>query len=200
MRKITLTNGEYYHVFCRGVDGRVLFSNDIDYLRVLWAINNLLESGYVTKPIIVKTDREFRSRIKILCYCFMPTHYHLLIQQLRDKGITDFMHQLTTSYAKYYNVKNHRTGRLFESTFKTVHVVDEVQLLHLSRYIHLNPLMAHIATDISNYRWSSYKEYISENRWGFCQTEDILSQFKTSDKYRVYSEYVMDYVTHKFDA
>ena len=76
--------------------------------------------------------------VEIIAYCFMPTHIHLILRQLKKDGISIFMGKILNSYTRYFNLKNKRKGPLWESKFKNVEVVTDEQLLHLTRYIHLN--------------------------------------------------------------
>lgn len=90
----------------------------------------------------------------------MPNHFHLLLQQIRDGGITEFISKLTNSYTRYFNIRNKRIGPLFQGEFKAVHVETDEQLIHLSRYIHLNPIVSYITKKLESYQWFSYLEYL----------------------------------------
>ena len=113
----------------------------------------------------------------------MPNHFHLLIKQLKDSGITEFMTKLSLSYTKYYNIKYSRVGPLLQGQFKAVTVESDEQLIHLSRYIHLNPLASFLIKDIAKYEWSSYREYLN-NLNGICTKQEILSFFESLQKYK----------------
>lgn len=129
--------------------------------------------------------------INIICYCLMPNHFHFLLQQVRMNGITEFISKLTNSYTKYFNTKNQRVGPLFQGEFKAVLIQDDAQLLHLSRYIHLNPLVEYVVKDLKNYPWSSYTEYINPNSPSapICTKEIILNQFASLKNYQ---KFVLD--------
>jgi putative transposase len=93
----------------------------------------------------------------------MPNHFHFLIQETTNKGTSSFISNFQNSYAKYFNTKNKRNGSLFQQMFKSVLIETDEQLLHIARYIHLNPLTSFILKDIdelSSYPWSSFQEYI----------------------------------------
>lgn len=122
--------------------------------------------------------------VEIVCYCLMPNHFHFLLQQKRDGGITEFASKLTNSYTKYFNIKNRRVGPLFQGEFKSVYIETNEQLLHLSRYIHLNPLVDYVTKYLENYKWSSYIEYINSSINGACQKDIILNQFKSHNDYK----------------
>lgn len=126
--------------------------------------------------------------IDIICYCFMPNHFHFLLRQRKEKGITEFMAKLTNSYTKYFNSKNRRVGPLFQGEFKAVRIETNEQLIHLSRYIHLNPIINYVAKNLDSYQWSSYPEYIREGN-GVCDKNMILGQFNLADGYK---QFVLD--------
>lgn len=102
-------------------------------------------------------------QITIIAYCLMPNHFHLLLKQNDDLGISKFLANFQNSYTKYFNVKHKRTGSLFDRQFKAVLVESENQLLHLTRYIHLNPFSSHIIEkeDITTYPYTSLPEYLA---------------------------------------
>lgn len=192
MRNISFADNEFYHIYNRGVDKRKIFLCRGHYLRFLKTISNLLKIGFARIPLVTDQSLAFSSKLSFISFCLMPNHHHFLIKQLEDNGITDFMHRLDTSYTKYFNLNNHRTGRLFEGTFKAVHIVSEEQLVHLSRYIHLNPLLAGFVSDLDEYPWSSYAEYVGNQKEQLCHKEEILNYFGGDDKIRTYQEFVSD--------
>lgn len=122
--------------------------------------------------------------VEIICYCLMPNHFHLLIKQLNDGGITEFIAKLSNSYTKYFNTKNRRVGPILQGEFKSILVESNEQLLHLSRYIHLNPLVSGLVDNLEKYLWSSYPEYISTTAEGICSKKIILDQFKSTKDYQ----------------
>lgn len=120
----------------------------------------------------------------------MPNHFHLLLKQTENGGITEFLSKISNSYTKYFNNKNHRVGPLLQSEFKAVLIETDEQLLHLSRYIHLNPVVSYLVKDLSLYPWSSYKEFINYSSNGFCKKEEVLNFFKSPLKYK---QFVLDH-------
>ena len=100
--------------------------------------------------------------VEILSFIFMPNHFHFLLKQNVDGGVSKFVGQFTNSYTRYFNTRNHRVGSVFQGVFKSVAVESEQQLLHLSRYIHLNPYVSKVVTlnDLANYPWSSLPIYL----------------------------------------
>lgn len=117
----------YFHVYNRGVDKRNIFNNDKDRTRLLNCIRNLS----------IKDEQRY---IKILAYCFMNNHFHLLVEQLCKNGLSKYMHRVGTAYTMYFNKKYKRSGSLFEARYKYTAINRYGHLLHLFRYIHLNPL------------------------------------------------------------
>ncbi len=119
----------------------------------------------------------------------MPNHFHFLLKQLKEGGITEFLSKLCNSYTKYFNTKYKRVGPLLQGEFKAVLVESDEQLLHLSRYIHLNPLVSYIVKNLDLYEWSSYEEYINSKSKGVCVKENVLSFFKSPASYK---QFVLD--------
>ena len=149
MRKIPLITGKIYHIFNRGVNKGKIFFEKRDYQRFVDSMRHYKkrkskfshEKGFSS---FADPGSEARTevRIEILAYCLMPNHVHLLVEQVADNGLTSFMQQLMSSFSHYINVKYRRTGPLFESGFKNIPIDTDEQLIHVSRYIHLNPLVS----------------------------------------------------------
>lgn len=113
----------------------------------------------------------------------MPNHFHLLLKQTSDGGISEFVGKLINSYTKFYNLKYNRVGPLFQGQFKAVLIESDEQLIHVSRYIHLNPITSFLVKDLSDYEWSSYNEY-TNNHKGICKKDEILGFFKDEASYQ----------------
>ena len=135
---------------------------------------------------ITKTLDTSRKIVDIICYCLMPNHFHFLLRQRREGGISEFASKLSNSYTKYINVKNGRVGPLLQGDFKSVYVGENDQLIHLSRYVHLNPLVGYIVKSLDSYRWSSYPEYITPTDNEICDKKIILDQFKSKAGYKTF--------------
>ena len=175
MRKLVFANGEIYHVFNQGVERRPTFIDKREYDRALLTLN-YYRNAEITAGLaqILRLDQEKRdflfSRltddkklIEVLCYCFMPNHFHFLLKQLIDGGIQTFVSNFSNSYTRYFNTKRKRIGPLFQGAFKAVRIEDDEQLIHVSRYIHLNPVVSFLIkeSDLENYPYCSFQEYIS---------------------------------------
>lgn len=113
----------------------------------------------------------------------MPNHFHLLLKQVQEGGISEFMRRFIHSYTKYLNTKNHTEGPLFQGMFKAVLVESDEQLIHLSRYIHLNPLVSQVTENLNTYQDSSYPAYIGLDNKPKISKEDILNFFKSPKDY-----------------
>ena len=133
--------------------------------------------------------------VEILCYCLMPNHFHFLLRQLKERGITRFMTRFTDSYAKYFNTKHKRNGPLFQGRFKAVRIEDDNQLLHVSRYIHLNPVVSYVVSvdQLDAYPWSSMGEYLGLHKNQLSNKDLILGQFKDAKAYRSFVHDQIDY-------
>lgn len=112
----------------------------------------------------------------IVAYCLMPTHIHLVLKQLKENGISIFMSHVLNSYTRYFNIKHDRKGPLWESKFKNVLVKTDGQLLHLTRYVHLNPVTAYLVRKAEDWPFSSYQEYLLkiDDNEKICEYHGIL--------------------------
>ncbi|MBI2622289.1 transposase [Candidatus Microgenomates bacterium] len=123
----------------------------------------------------------------------MPNHFHLMLRQEKDDGIKQFMHRISNSFAHYYAIKNKQRGHVFEGNFKAVHVETEEQLLHLSRYIHLNPVTAYLVNKPEDYPHSSYRVYLGEESSEIVDPTVAISHFSSREKYREFVMLQKDY-------
>lgn len=205
-RKVVFADGEYYHIFNRGIARQPVLLNKRDYQRFILTLNyyrfknpRLRLSRFLQLPEEEKQKLfgEFISGekiVEIICFALMPNHFHLLLKQLDEKGISAYLNKLTNSYTRYFNVKRKRVGDLFQGVFKAVHIEDDEQLLHLSRYIHLNPLVSYIVEESKflNYEWSSFPDYIR----GVSELVDlkiIMGFFRTAETYK---KFVLDHADY----
>jgi putative transposase len=203
LRKIPFVNGQVYHIFNRSVDLKSVFIDKRDCERVI----RLLDFYQVGSPPIryskfVKATGELKKYfaeslekmqkvVDLICFCLMPNHFHLLLRQKEDEGIFRFVRNFQIGYSKYFNEKRKRSGALFQGQFKAVRIENDEQLVHVSRYIHLNPYSSYVVKDLSDleeYPWSSYPEYVSDIE-GICQKELVFSLIKTKEEYR---KFVLD--------
>jgi len=203
-RDIQLVNEEVYHVFNRGVSSQTIFNCDRDYFQFLDRIkyyqNGYLSIGYsqlndlslaVRGDLLTKLSEKKNFLVDIIAYCLMPNHFHLILKQKIENGISKYLSNLTNSYTRYYNIKHKRVGPILQGKFKAIKVENDEQLLHLSRYLHLNPYSAGIVENLKElfkYPYSSLIEYYNHHK-GICQTDIILEQFQNSSSYK---KFVLD--------
>lgn len=196
-RATPFVNGEYYHVFNRGVMHIPIFTNTRDYEHFIRATRYYQLDGPKPRLSFFNPKKQSLSKnkkiIKIVSYCLMPNHFHFLLQQIKDGGISEFVSKLSNSYTKYINTKYKRDGHLFQGSFKSVYVETNEQLLHLSRYIHLNPLIGNLVKEIESYRWSSFHEYTKGQILAICDQEIIIDQFRPREKYK---QFILDQVDY----
>jgi putative transposase len=205
MRKISLAEGEFYHVYNRGTDKRPIFLDDQDFERFL---ESMIEFN-VSDPIGSLYQNSFRKTklrglaskceevsgkdeklVEIIAYCLNPNHFHLLLKQVSEKGIEKYMQRLGTGYTMYFNHKYERTGSLFQGTFKAVHVDSNEYLLHVGAYVNLNFRVHQLRGLASKYR-SSWAEYVGERSESksLCNTDPILRQFRNIEDFTDFSEH-----------
>ncbi len=172
-RKTPLSEGNIYHIFTKSIAGFEIFRSDSDYERM----RTLLKYYNVEKPPLkfsaIAERKDMRlsllyddiadgELVGIISYCFMPTHIHLILKQVKERGISIFMSNVLNSYTRYFNIKTKRKGPLWESRFKSVLVTTDEQLLHLTRYVHLNPTTANLVNEPNDWDFSSYREFLGE--------------------------------------
>jgi putative transposase len=186
-RKTKFVVGEFYHVYNRGVEKRIIFQNVTDYKRflALLYIANSSEQVHLSNDVWYKDsslDKVFEKDrgeplVAMGAYCLMPNHFHLLLTPLVEGGISKFMLKLQTGYSMYFNKKNDRVGALFQGVFKSQHIDDDTYLRYIYAYIHLNPaklknskwkiqpksFLTKLKKFIAEYLYSSLREYLSGN-------------------------------------
>lgn len=206
-RKIPIVAGEVYHVFNRSVAKQPIFLSSRDYKRAIDVIDfyrhkdlPMRFSYYNRAPIEQKIDlakivAESTPLVEILTFCLMPNHVHFLLKSMTENGIIQFMSNFQNSYAKYFNIRNQRTGTLFQPMFKAVRIESDEQLIHVNRYIHLNPVTAYILKTVEGleiYPWSSYSEYLGI-KLGFTSKDLILGFFKDIASFKEFTKDQVDY-------
>jgi len=173
----------YYHVYARGASRKEIFLDDEDYSAFL----NLFKRYLSAEPVVDRLGREYKNfhgTVELLAFCLMPNHFHILFYQDEEKGISDLMRGLMTSYSGYFNRKYERSGPLFESRYKSSRISDDVYLMHISRYVHLNP------KKWRSWQWSSLQEYLGRKDTEWVMPGRILELFTNA---KAYEEFVADY-------
>lgn len=184
--RIDIANS-YYHVYARGASKQAIFLEHADYTYFLHLFTRYLSKD----PTISNTGvsyPHFDKKIELLAYCLMPNHFHLLLYQCDQGALTSFMKSLMTSYSRYFNLKYGRSGSLFESRYKSAIITSDGYLLHISRYIHLNP------RSWRRYPYSSFIHYVRGDEPVWLKTDRILA---LHDSRAEYSDFVEDYEEQK---
>jgi len=172
MRKEPFEIGGYYHIFNRGTDKRKVFLNERDFNRFIQnikefnsidPIGSILENSY-KKGRVNQLGRPTSKLVEIIVYCLIPNHYHFILKEIREGGISEFMKRLGGGYTKYFNEKNKRSGVLFQGRFKSSLIKEEDRLLELSAYVNLNYNIHSTKYPLGRWtsKWSSWGEYIGE--------------------------------------
>ena len=208
-RLINITPGEYYHIYNRGIGKKNIFHTDRDRARFLFLLL-VLQAPVVLKNMN-RLTKEFSAGLNIyevldkkeiqniieeryvelISFSLMPNHFHLQVKELKSNGISKYLQRVLTAYTMYYNIRNDTTGHLFQGPYKINLMKDDLQLMHCSAYIHRNPL--EIGCKLSNlhdYKWSSYCDYIGDNRWGNLINGHILLDRFTSRGSDTYKNFV----------
>ena len=172
MRKAEFKAGYHYHLYNRGVNRQPVFFNDEN-----WSYFLRLVRRYFTPD-----------RIDVVAYCLLPNHYHLLVSLRTDDLGKEIMQPFTVAYTKAINKQQGRTGPLFEGAFQARLVDREEYLLHLSRYIHLNPVLAGLVARPADWAFSSYRDYVGLRRGTLPAPGIVLGQFPSPQAYAAFVE------------
>jgi len=181
----TYIEGGFYHIYNRGVNKNNIFLDEIDYKTFLYSlkiyllpkeklINELKEEDLINEILPINN---FFNQIELICFCLMPNHFHLLLRQKDRFSLEFFMRSLASKYVRYFNQRHKRVGHLFQGIYKAVLIETEEQLIHTSRYIHLNPKEILKDSFLINYRWSSYSSYVKNYRVEWLKKDYVLSYF-----------------------
>jgi putative transposase len=209
MRKTQFTNSGYYHVFNRGVDKRDVFLSELDFQRFyesLYLFNDvnyrhvrgddLTRWGKLSCFEINEMDRV--PYVSVISFCLLPNHFHLLLKQEVDGGVSKFMQKVGQGYTNYFNKKLQRTGSLFAGPYKAVEILKDNHFEHLPRYIHLNTLdradlkwrkgelgdWERAVKILDDYEWSSHSAYLGEEQTlPVVKMDEVKKMFATKEEY-----------------
>ncbi|QQS19868.1 transposase [Candidatus Saccharibacteria bacterium] len=178
--------GAYYHVYNRGVEKRIIFSDDQDYTVFLGLLKKYLAND---RRDANKNNRHrfpsLESEVALLAYCLMPNHFHLLVYQMTESGVEKLMRRVSTGYVMYFNEKYNRVGSLFQGPYKASRITSDAYLYHISRYIHLNP------DAYAVWPYSSYKYYAKGEEPKWLRSDRVLDLFGDRQEYLSFvAEYV----------
>jgi REP element-mobilizing transposase RayT len=171
----------FYHVYNRGNRKDNIFLQRRDYLR------------FIAKA----KEYKLKFNIGVLCYCLLPNHFHFLLKQGSSDSISKFLSRLSTSYAKYFNLKYDLVGSIFQSRFKAKLIDTEEYLVYLSRYIHLNPFSdsnprgRNVNIDFQVHEWSSLPVYLDLKQDNFVDKEFLLGFFSRKNPVRDYRDFIL---------
>lgn len=207
MKRPQFTNGEIYHVYNRGVEKRNVFQDKKDYFRFIYnllefndktpAQNLFYKLSYLQTYEVGLRKLTQKCLVDILAFCLMPNHFHLLLQQKQQGGITKFMRKLGTGYTNYFNQKYERVGHLFQGKFKAKLIKQRAHFIYLPFYIHLNPLdliapewrkgklknFREAVRFIKTYRWSSYHDYVGKKNFPSITQRNLILNFFHGPEY-----------------
>ncbi|MCF7835669.1 MAG: transposase [Candidatus Marinimicrobia bacterium] len=202
MQKPTFIKNKIYHIYNRGVEKRNIFMDKQDFLRFIHCLFEFNDESPTVNtyrhpslnkpnqdslmcevgPRTWKASRQEKGPRKllvdILIFTLMPNHFHLLLKQKAENGISKFMQKLGTGYTMYFNQKNERVGGLFQGNFKAVDIIEHAHFLHLPHYIHANPIKLMNTSNergstsliekqmkfLEDYKWSSFSDYINDGK------------------------------------
>lgn len=206
MPRVKPAVGERYHIYNRGFEKRKIFFDEADYARMLFYILFLQSpvplynvpriiagfrknNTFPVSPAVAGRIIEKRT-VELECFSLIPNHLHLAVYELQDGGVSLYMQRIEIAYTKYFNTRYGRSGYLFQGPYQAVHISTNEQFLHLSAYIHRNAReLPRWKSKEHFYPWSSYQDYISENRWGsFLILKTIAEQFSSPGEYKNFTD------------
>lgn len=204
MRKEPLVTGEYYHIYNRGVDKRDIFGdthdlerfkesmrefNHVDRIFSLQSIRKS-DSGLVA---IIDESKNRSPLVAFVSFTVNPNHFHFVLKQLVDGGISEFMHRLSGGYTSYFNKKNNRTGSLFQGTFKSKHCDNDAYFRKIFAYTNENNLVHDIPESKQHLIFSSAHEYLSE-KFDFVdktEAQRILAMFPDKNHFETHCKEII---------
>lgn len=167
MRKVQLLAGNYYHKYNRGINKQPIFFNHKNWIFFLHRLRKYFS----------------HDQGDLIAYCLMPNHYHLLVLLRTNNFSHTVMQPFTVSYTKAINHQENRVGPLFQGPYQAKEIDEDRYLLHLSAYIHLNPVFAHLVDSPEDWEFSSYRDYIGLRMETMIDTKIILDQFSSPAEY-----------------
>ncbi len=173
----------YYHIYARGASRHEIFLEASDYYVFLELFRRYLSMEEIRDSAGMPYAKLYED-IELLCYCLMPNHFHLLVYQVNEGAMQRLMRGVMTGYSRYFNKKYKRSGSLFESRYKASMIMSDAYLMHITRYIHLNP------KQWRNYPYSSLQYYLDPNMEDWLEETRILELFPSR---AAYGEFMADY-------
>ena len=174
-RKVQFAQGQFYHIYNRGVGRQPIFREEENYLFLLRRVNKYASAFHIA----------------VITYCLMPNHYHFLLRQDDQIPAGRLPQRVFNSYTKAFNKRYDRTGTLFEGPYKAIHVDQDHYLLHLCRYIHANPVKHGLVPDLEQWPYSNYLEWIGARNGKLVDRAFVREQFPVPEGYR---QFVLGYL------
>jgi len=186
MKGEALVKEEIYHIMSKSIGDSPIFNNETEYQRMRGLLSYYQYEDPPVKfskfSLHIKKENPGKKEnlkkgeklVEIIAYSIMPTHFHLILKQNKEKGISIFIKNILNSYTRYFNIRHNRKGPLWEGRFKRVKLETNEQLLHLTRYIHLEPVIKKLVAKPEDWLFSSYREYLAEVKERLCNFEGFL--------------------------
>lgn len=149
-------SNSFYHVYNRGVSKQKVFLDDQDYGYFLSLLKRYLATEVKEKRSNHGNYPYYGKEVELLAYCLMPNHFHLLLYQISEEGMTHLLKSVSVAYSMYFNKKYHHVGAVWQQRYRAVRIDNDSQLLHISRYIHMNP------REYRHWQWSSIGYFIGD--------------------------------------
>jgi putative transposase len=219
-RNLNFASSESYHIYNRGNEKQKIFKDKTDYKRfilLLYYANSVepvhLQSvkkdiKRLENSVVRKMDERGETLVDIGAWCLMPNHFHILIKEKMNGGISKFLLKLATGYSMYFNKRYNRVGSLLQGAFKAEHLDNDNYLKYLFSYIHLNPIKllqsdwkekgikdGRKAVDFLNhFEYSSYADYVRDNRgYRFILNKEVFPEYFEEEK--DFNEEIFDWIT-----
>lgn len=194
-------DGEIYHICNKSISNYQIFSKDYNCQRFTELLDyyNHIKVPYKYSVAVQLHKYKYQNIlypridqiVKIISYCIMPDHYHLLLKIINSTLFSRFINNIENSYTRFFNLKNHRKGPLWQSRFRDVQIKTNEQLLHVKRYIHLNPVTNYLVNKPIEWRFSSYQDYITDTKVLSGIMKEI--SIKDIDTFKKFTEDQIDY-------
>lgn len=184
------SDGNIYHCSNLGIDKKLVFNDEKDLNRftqtlAYYRFKNPPARFSFRKRGAYQQHEKLSPLVEVIAYSMMPNHFHLLLKQVEENGISRFISKITNSYTKYFNSRNSRSGSLFSGTFKSSDKLTPEQTLQVSSYIHNEPVKKGLVIHIERFPFSSYREYMGMQE-GFCEKKEIMGNFTQPSEYHTY--------------
>ena len=202
---------EFWHLIGRGTDKRDIVGDDKDRVRFIHDLYVFNDRNPTPNFILNERNDEHRKRDKLVdihAFCLMLNHYHLLVSEIVEGGISLFMQKLNMGYTKYFNERYERSGTLWQGKYRKIRIERDAHFLYIPFYIHLNPLdythsgwrngevknSQFALKSLSEYRWSSHLDYLGKRNFpSIIRKNDIADVIGTRSQYeRVIGEIISD--------